>query len=264
VARFAARFGFTVAPETMALMCQLTESGELDTLTPERVWLEMSKALAEDTPSLFFTTLRACGALARVLPELDVLFSVPQPLEHHPEGDAGTHSMMVVDTAARLTPDPVVRFSAAMHDLGKGVTPTDLLPKHHGHEAAGGELVKRVCDRFKAPAEFRQCAIRTAELHGKAHRALEMRPKKIVALFEALDAFRKPENLTRFLQACEADARGRLGYEEDSYPQSKMLADAFDVCTKVQGHDVVADGFNGAAVGEEVRRRRCLAVAAAR
>lgn len=260
VARFAARFGFTVAPETMTLMRQLTESGELDTLTPERVWMEMSKALSEDTPSLFFATLRECGALARVLPELDVLFGVPQPLDHHPEGDAGAHTMMVVDAAARLTSDPVVRFSAAMHDLGKGVTPSGLLPKHHGHEVAGVPLVHQLCDRLKVPAEFRQCATHTAELHGKAHRVMEMRPKKIVGLLNALDAFRKPENLRRFLTACEADARGRLSHEEDNYPQSKLLADAFDAATKVQGREVVSAGFKGVAVGEEMRRRRCMAV----
>lgn len=256
VARFAARFGFTIAPETMALMHQMVKSGEVDSLTPERVMLELTKALGTKTPSAFFLTLRECGALARVMPEIDNLFGVPQPAAHHAEGCAGTHTMMVVDMAAKLTSDLATRFASLTHDLGKAITDEALLPSHHGHEAAGVSLVHTLCDRLSAPSDFRWLATRVAEFHTKAHKALEMRPGKIVRLFEALDAFRRPDNLASFLLAVEADARGRQGKEEADYPQSLFLNSAFEACREVQGRDIAQAGFTGSDIAVELRQRR--------
>ena len=224
VARFAARFAdFSVAPETVALMARMTAAGELADLVPERVWQELARGLMEARPSRMFEVLRACGALAVILPEVDHLFGVPQPPEYHPEKDTGVHVMLVVDWAARRGHSLPVRFAALAHDLGKGVTPPELWPKHHGHEAAGVGLVQALAARLRLPAEVRDLAVIVARDHGNAHRALELRPSTLVELLERCDAFRRPERFELFLQACACDFHGRPGYEALPYPQAEHL-----------------------------------------
>lgn len=229
IARFAARYGFEVAPETFDLMCRMVVVGEVDTLMPERVWLEIHKALVETRPSEFVRILHACGALERLLPELAALDGVPQPERYHPEVDTFVHVLMALDQATRLTTDPVIRFAVLMHDLGKGVTPKDKWPRHIGHEEAGVPLVDEVSDRYRIPNEYRQLARLTSAHHLRVHRALEMKPARLVRLFNDLDAFRQPGMFEQFIVACEADARGRLGLEDRAYPQADFLREAFSV-----------------------------------
>jgi len=234
VARFAARYAdFGVAPETLALMRRMVEAGEVDALVPERVWQEVSRGLMEQRPSRLFEALRACGALARLFPEIDRLFGVPQPPAHHPEIDTGVHVMRVVDWAAAQDCDLPVRFAALTHDLGKGVTPPRFWPRHHGHEAKSVELVRALCARLRVPAECRDLALIVARDHGNVHRALELRPATLVELFERVDAFRRPERFEQFLQACECDFRGRPGYAEKPYPAPDYLRSALAVARAV-------------------------------
>ena len=236
VARFAARYlhlGFIVADETMQLMKQMVEDGEVDALVPERVWQEMEKALGERSPSRFIEVLRDCGALERILPELDRLFGVPQPEEHHPEIDTGIHTLMVLQQACRLSDDTGVRFAALMHDLGKGVTPESEWPHHIEHEARGADIVLDVCKRLRIPNEYRDLAERTARFHLHYHRALELKPSTVVNTLEQLDAFRKPQRFEKFLLASEADARGRPGHEDSTFPQGAYFRTAFAQAQKV-------------------------------
>ncbi len=223
VARFAARFAFTVAPETLELMREMVRNGEIDHLVAERAWQEISRGLMEGMPSRMFLTLRECGALARILPEVDALFGVPQPPEHHPEVDTGVHIMLVVDYAAANKFPLPVRFSALTHDLGKGVTPKALWPKHHGHEHKSVELVGRLCQRLRAPNECRDLALLVARYHGDAHRAEELRPGTILKLLSATDVYRKPERFEDFVDACACDFHGRTGYERRPYPPADIL-----------------------------------------
>jgi len=224
VARFAARFtDFSVAPETNALMRKMVEAGEVDALVPERVWQELSRGLMEQKPSRMFDVLRACGALSRILPELDVLWGVPQPEKHHPEIDTGVHVMMVIDFAASQRFDLPIRFAALTHDLGKGATPPQEWPKHHGHEARSVRLVDQVCKRLKIPNDCRDLAVMTAREHGNIGRAFELRPDTIVKLLERCDAFRKPQRFIDMLHASECDHRGRAGFEERPFPQASYL-----------------------------------------
>jgi tRNA nucleotidyltransferase (CCA-adding enzyme) len=221
VARFAARYadiGFNVAPETMQLMSQMTASGELSELTAERIWKEMSRALSETKPSQFFRVLRECGALKVIMPELDRLFGIPQPPKYHPEVDTGEHVMMCMDKAQQFFRNPLVTWAALTHDLGKGVTPKSEWPKHIKHEIKGVALVEAVSKRFKVPKDYAELAKLVAEHHLRCHKLLAMRPRSILRLLEKLDAFRRPERLQYFAQACESDARGRLGMEEKYYP----------------------------------------------
>lgn len=230
VARFAARFahlGFHIADETLALMTHMSASGELNHLVAERVWQEMEKALKEKSPAVFFRTLRECGALAIILPEVDALFGVPQPEKYHPEIDTGVHVMMCVEQAAKLTDDPVVRFATLVHDLGKAVTPKDNWPHHYGHEQLGIAPIKRVVERLRVPNRYAAIARLTSEYHTQCHRAAELRPATVLKLLEALDAFRRPEQMSQFLLACEADSRGRTGFENAAYPQADLLRTAF-------------------------------------
>jgi tRNA nucleotidyltransferase (CCA-adding enzyme) len=234
VARFAARFadlGFRVADATRALMRDMVDAGEVDALVPERVWQELSRALGEARPSRFFEVLRDCGALDRLLPELDRLWGVPQPVQWHPEIDTGVHVMLVLDMAARLSTDLEVRFAALCHDLGKGVTPVDILPSHRGHEARGVALVNSLCDRFKVPNHCRELARITARDHGLVHKVDELRAGTILDLLEGADAIRRPARFQQMLTACEADYRGRTGYEERTYPQGDMLRQLLAVVT---------------------------------
>ncbi|MCP5329570.1 MAG: multifunctional CCA addition/repair protein [Pseudomonadales bacterium] len=229
VARFAARFaslGFTVADETMALMRRLSASGELQHLVAERVWQETEKALCSPAPQVYFRTLRDCGALKVILPELDRLFGIPQPPQHHPEIDTGVHVLMCLEQAARMSEDPVVRFATLLHDLGKGVTPKEKWPHHYGHEILGLPLIRDVCERLRVPKRYAALARLVCEYHTHCHRAAELKPASLLRVLEALDAFRRPQQLAQFLPACEADSRGRTGFEERPYPQADILRQA--------------------------------------
>jgi len=245
LARFAARFpDFRVHDSTLALMRSMVEAGEVDALVPERVWQELSRGLMEERPSRMFDVLRDCGALARILPELDVLWGVPQPPLHHPEVDTGVHIMLVIDYAASQKHPLEVRFAALVHDLGKGVSPSETWPAHHGHEFEGMKLVTAVCKRLKVPNECRDLALMTAREHGNVSRALQLRANTIVTLFERCDAFRKPERFAQMLLASECDARGR-GHEEhplrfEDYPQRPYLLRALEAARAVNAGEVAA------------------------
>jgi len=266
VARFAARFaarGFRVADETLALMRQIVQAGEVDHLQTERVWAETQKALGEPKPSAFLHALRDCGALQALFPEVDALFGVPQRAEYHPEIDTGIHTGMVLDMAARLAPgDALIGWCALTHDLGKALTPPDKLPSHPAHEHAGVAPVVALCTRLKVPNEYAALAQLVCRLHLLAHTALQLRPATVLGLFEQLDAFRKPERLEQFLLACEADKRGRLGLEESDYPQARFLRSAFAAAKQVASQAFVDQGLTGTAVGEAIRNARVQAIAA--
>jgi tRNA nucleotidyltransferase (CCA-adding enzyme) len=222
-ARFVARFGFTIAPDTLELMRAMVNNGEVDALVAERVWQELSRGLMEKNPSRFITTLRECGALKKILPEVDALFGVPQPPLHHPEIDCGIHTMMVLDDAARHDYVLEVRFAALMHDLGKGNTPKNILPRHIGHEARSVELLHALCERLRVPGDCRDLGMLVARYHGDVHRAFELRADTIVRMFQSCDAWRKPQRFKQLLEACASDARGRTGHEQDDYPQAGYL-----------------------------------------
>ena len=266
VARFAARFSdFTIAPETLALMRSMVEAGEVDALVPERVWQELSRGLMEAKPSRVFDTLRACGALARLMPELDRLWGVPQRADYHPEVDTGVHVMMVIDAAARAGGSLPVRFAALTHDLGKGETPADILPRHIGHEARSVALVQAVCARLRVPAEARDLARIVAREHGLIHRVSELRAATLLTLLERMDALRRPGRLDEVLAACEADARGRLGLSERPYPQADYLRHAWRAAAAVDAGAVAAaataEGLAGEAIRQRVQTARCAAIA---
>jgi len=263
VARFAARFaslGFRVANETLDLMRRMVENGEVDALVPERVWQEIVKALATDHPAHFFEVLRETGALARLLPELDALFGVPQPAQHHPEIDTGVHSLMVLQQAVRLGADTPTRLAALLHDLGKGVTPPELWPHHYGHERRGAHLVERMAERLRMPAHDRDLAIMTARWHTHAHKAFELRPSTLLKLLEGLDALRRPERFAQFLLACEADARGRGGFEERPYPQADYLCQALATTKAVAVQPLLERGLRGEALGQALAQERTRAL----
>ncbi len=266
VARFAARYadrGFRVAEETLALMRGMVADGEVDHLVPERVWAETQKALSEKTPSAFLRTLRDCGALRVLFPEIDALYGVPQRAEFHPEIDSGVHTEMVVDMAAQLAPgNALVGYCALVHDLGKALTPKDVLPKHIGHEHRGLAPVEAVSTRYKVPAEYAALAHLVCKLHLLAHTALDLRPATVLGLFEQLDAFRRPERVEAFLIACEADKRGRLGQGESAYPQGDFLRRAFAAATAIGAREFVDQGLHGPAIGEAMRKARIDAIAA--
>jgi tRNA nucleotidyltransferase (CCA-adding enzyme) len=262
VARFAARFAdFAVAPETNALMRQMVDNGEVDALVPERVWQEVARGLMEAQPSRMFRVLRDCGALARLFPEIDRLFGVPQPPEHHPEVDTGVHVMLVIDWAARQGFSLPVRFAALTHDLGKGVTPPELWPKHVGHEVKSVELVRALSERIRVPADCRDLAVAVAREHGNVHRALELRPGTMVELLERVDAFRRPERFEDFLLACECDFRGRPGYENKPFPEPDCLRQAFRATLTIDA-GAVAHSVEPARIRDAIFQARTAAVAA--
>ena len=263
IARFMARYqhlGFSIAKETMALMKNMVSAGEVDALVPERVWQEMQKALSEKTPTAFVTTLRDCGALQRILPELDCLFGVPQPEEHHPEIDTGLHTLMVLEQACLLSKASDVRFAALVHDLGKGTTAKKEWPRHIGHEARGADIVKKVCQRLRIPNEYRDLAERTARFHLHYHRALELKAATVVKTLEQLDAFRKPERFEKFLLASEADARGRTGYENKDFPQGNFFRQALSVTKDIDIDKLRSLGFENMALANEIKKVRIKAV----
>ena len=262
VARFAARFtDFAVAPETNTLMRRMVDNGEADALVPERVWQEVSRGLMEAQPSRMFQVLRDCGALARLFPEIDRLFGVPQPPEHHPEVDTGVHVMRVVDWAARQGFSLPVRFAALTHDLGKGTTPPEFWPRHHGHEARSADLVRALSERIRVPADCRKLAVAVAREHGNVHRALELRPGTVVELLERVDAFRRPERFEAFLQACECDFRGRPGYEDKAFPAPAYLRQALQAAQTIDAAGVARQA-DPTRIRDAIFQARTQAVAA--
>ncbi|MDL5036615.1 multifunctional CCA addition/repair protein [Comamonas resistens] len=267
LARFAARFtDFSVAPETMDLMHEMVAAGEIDALVPERIWQEISRGLMEEQPSRMFNILRDCGALARLLPELDRLWGVPQRAEYHPEVDTGIHAMMVLDMSARLQAPLPVRFACLCHDFGKGTTPADVLPRHIDHERRSVSLLLQVCERWRVPNDCKELAEVVAREHGNIHRSGDLKPAALLRLLERCDAVRKPERFEQALQACECDARGRLGFEESAYPQRQRLSDALQAALAVETGPVAQaaarSGLKGKAIGDAVSKAREQAIAA--
>lgn len=259
-ARFAARFGFSIAPETLRLMRDMVENGEVDALVAERVWQELSRGLMGSHPARFITTLRECGALSRIMPEVDALFGVPQPPLYHPEIDCGIHTMMVLDDSARHDYELSVRFAALTHDLGKATTPADILPRHIGHELRSVELVKAMCERLRVPTECRDLALLTARYHGDIHRANTLRAETIIKLFQSADAWRRPERFALMLQACASDARGRTGHEQDAYPQADYLLQALSLARAVDAGAVAASCNTPAKIPAAVQQARVAAI----
>jgi tRNA nucleotidyltransferase (CCA-adding enzyme) len=263
LARFAARFdGFTVAPETMALCRAMVEAGEVDALVAERVWQELAKGLSEQAPSRMLNVLRECGALARILPEVDRLFGVPQPAQHHPEIDTGVHVTMTLDLAARAHASLPVRFALLMHDLGKGTTPPAEWPRHIAHEQRGVPLIAALCERLRVPSECHDLARLVSQHHTDVHRALELRPATVLKVIEACDGLRRPDRFALLLEACEYDARGRLGLESRAYPQRQRFLDALEAARRVDA-GAIARTAPRERIAEEVRRARLAAVTAA-
>ena len=268
LARFAARFAdFSVAPETLALCRAMVEAGEVDALVPERVWQELSRGLMEARPSRMIEVLRDCGALARLLPEVDALFGVPQRADYHPEIDTGVHLMMVLDMAERLGTALPVRFACLTHDLGKATTPADILPRHLGHEGRSVKLLGPLAARLRVPVECRELAELVAREHGNLHASAGFGAEALVRLFDRCDAWRRPERFEQALQACECDARGRLGFEERPYPQADRLRGALAAARAVDSGAVSAEalarGLKGPAIGQALQQARIAAVAAA-
>jgi tRNA nucleotidyltransferase (CCA-adding enzyme) len=263
VARFAARYhqrGFTVAAETLNLMREMVTSGEVDHLVPERVWKEMVRALGEANPEVFFAVLRECGALDRLLPEIANLYGVPQPPQHHPEIDCGVHTMLALQQACKLSDKATVRFATLVHDLGKATTPQHILPRHIGHEERSLNLIKKLCQRLAIPNAFCALALAVAKYHTHCHRVKELKTTTLLHTLEALDAFRRPERFGDFLLSCEADARGRTGFENRDYSQVAYFREALACCQRVTADQVDPERFQGKAFGEELHRLRLAAL----
>jgi tRNA nucleotidyltransferase (CCA-adding enzyme) len=260
VARFAARFGFAIAPETLELMKEMVRSGEADHLVAERAWQELSRGLMEAKPSRMFLVLRECGALARILPEVDALFGVPQPAQHHPEVDTGVHIMLVLDYAAAQGHSLPVRFAALSHDLGKGVTPREFWPRHHGHEHKSVELVEKLCERLRVGNECRDLGVLVARYHGDVHRAAELRPGTVLKLLSAVDVFRKPERFEEFLAACDSDMHGRTGREKEPYPQALILRAAAAAARAVDAGSIARQAGDTGLIPAAIEAARLQAV----
>ena len=259
VARFAARYahlGFTVAPETMELMKSIVAKGEMEFLVAERVWKETSRALTEQSPQVFFEVLKACNALEVLLPEVDALFGVPQRADYHPEIDTGIHTLMALEAATKLTDCEAIRFAVLVHDVGKAITPEDVLPSHSGHEKRGLPLVKAICDRLTVPNRHRQLAMAVTEFHLHCHRALELKPATLLKLFQSIGAIRSPDKLRDFLTCCEADIKGRAGFEDAAYPSKDYLLAALEAVNKADISDLVAQGVTGAEIGKQLNQRQ--------
>lgn len=269
VARFAARYhslGFKIASETLALMAELAQSGELQHLTAERVWLETEKALNEKNPEIYFETLHKTGALSVLFPEIDALYGVPNPVKHHPEVDSFIHTMLVLKQAVNLTENtPIlnksaVRFAAICHDLGKALTPQNILPHHYGHEQAGIKPTRSLCKRLKVPSYFQELAELTCEFHTHIHKAFELRAETVITLFNRFDVWRKPQRFQEFLQVCLADTRGRTGFETKDYPQIDYINQLLHSANEVDVQQVIADGFEKQEIRNELTKRRILAI----
>ncbi|AKJ97285.1 2', 3'-cyclic nucleotide 2'-phosphodiesterase [Pseudomonas chlororaphis] len=259
VARFAARYaplGFKVAEQTLGLMRQLSESGELEALTPERSWKEISRALMEDQPQVFIQVLRDCTALKVLMPEVDALFGVPQPEAHHPEIDTGIHTLGVLEQAARHSQPLTVRWACLLHDLGKGLTPEHEWPRHIAHEHKGLKLIKAVNERFKVPRDCQELALLVGQYHTHGHRALELKASTLLELLQSFDVYRRPQRFEEFIAACEMDARGRKGFERRSYPQADYLRGAAAAARAVAVQPLLEKGFKGPELGEAIKRER--------
>ena len=262
VARFAARFnkiGFTVAKETETLMRTMVSAGEADSLKPDRVWQETEKALSGPTPEVYFKVLRDCGALSTVFPEINALFGIPQPEKRHPEVDTGIHTLMALSIAARITDSVAVRFATLTHDLGKATTPKDILPKHHGHEERSVEILGSFCSRLPIPKRYRELAVTVAQQHEKAHRVKGLKSSTIYKLLESLDGLRRPERFEEFILACEADARGRTGFENRQYSQADVLRTALNAARKIRAKDL-GEIEQGPNLGKTLRKYRVKAI----
>ena len=265
--KFAARFhnlGFRIADETVQLMQKMVASGETDALVPERVWKETETALAAPEPQVYFETLRESGALAVIFPEIDALFGIPQPEKWHPEIDCGIHTLMVLEQAAALSDEPDVRFAALVHDLGKATTAKHVLPKHTGHEIRSVKLVKSLSKRLRVPAAFLELGCLAAEFHAHVHRAFELRASTVLKVLKRVDAFRRPERFEKFLLACEADSRGRTGFEDRPYPQADYFRAAWRAASEADISDLQDDQLSGQEIGKEIEQRRQRAIAAVR
>lgn len=263
IARFAARFhhlGFQVAAETNQLMREMVAAGEVDALVPERVWAECARALMEAHPEVFFQVLRDCGALKVIFPEVDALFGVPQPPAHHPEVDSGLHTLMALQQSARMAADLPTRFAVLCHDLGKALTPASEWPRHIAHEARGELPIKQLCQRLNVPNNCRELALITAKFHLHVHRALELKAETLVKLFEQTDLLRRPERFAQFLQACECDARGRLGLEDRDYPNTAFLTEVARSYRAVDARQIDKNQFQGPAFGAELQRLRLAVI----
>lgn len=269
VARFAARYhslGFKIASETLALMAELAQSGELQHLTAERVWLETEKVLNEKNPEIYFETLHKTGTLSVLFPEIDALYGVPNPVKHHPEVDSFIHTMLVLKQTVHLTENnhnlnkSAVRFAAICHDLGKALTPKNILPHHYGHEQAGIKPTRTLCKRLKVPSYFQELAELTCEFHTHIHKAFELRAETVITLFNRFDVWRKPQRFQEFLQVCLADTRGRTGFETKDYPQIDYINQLLQAANEVDVQQVIADGFEKQAIRNELTKRRILAV----
>jgi tRNA nucleotidyltransferase (CCA-adding enzyme) len=263
VARFAARYaplGFSIAPETLALMRQLSESGELSALTPERSWKEISRALMEPRPDVFIHVLRDCGALHVLLPEVDALFGIPQPAAHHPEIDTGVHVLSVLHQCAEHQQPLTVRWACLLHDVGKGLTPEAEWPRHIAHEQKGLKLIRAINQRCKAPKDCQELAVQVGEFHTHGHRALELKASTLLKLLQGFDAFRRPQRFEEFIAACEMDARGRLGLEQRDYPQADYLRAALHAARAVAVQPLLERGLKGAELGEALQEARLQAL----
>ena len=265
VARFAARYhhlGFRVATETVQLMSEMVAAGEVGFLVAERVWKELERALRERSPDIFIEVLRQCGALKVIMPEVDALFGVPQSPQHHPEIDCGVHSLMALVEARKLSDDSAVLLATLIHDLGKAATPKDVLPRHIAHESRSLPLINQLCERLAIPKRHRELATAVARDHTNCHRALELQAKTLLALLQRLDSFRRPQQFQDFLLCCEADSRGRTGFQQRPYPQADYLQQALRVCNTLQAKDVMAEGVSGKAIGDALQRARIDALKA--
>ena len=264
IARFAARFGylgFTIAEETQSLMRSMVFSGEVDALVPERVWAELFKALKEPSPANFFYTLKNCAALEKIIPEIDCLFGVPQPEKYHPEVDTGVHVMLCLEQAALLSNSPEVRFAALMHDLGKGLSPKEYLPSHHGHEKTGLPVLEGLCTRLRIPNTFKSLAMQVMQYHTHCHKAFELKASTLTDMLIVLNAFKPNSCLQAFILACKADARGRTGFEQVAYPQADLLTLAASAGSSIDTSTVLNGKLQGAEIGIALRDLRIKAVA---
>ena len=259
VARFAARYheyGFTIAPETLALMTKLSESGELLSLSGERVWQEMQRSLADDHPEVFFQVLFECQALQSLWPDLHNLWGIPNPEQWHPEICSGVHTMMVLKQAVLLSKKTSIRFASVCHDLGKSLTKQEKLPSHPGHETAGLPLIEEFCQRLRVPNTHKSLALKVCQFHLHAHKVFELKPSTILKLYDQLDAWRKPEEFEDFLLCCQADFTGRLGFENRHYQQKGFLDSAFKALSKVTAKPFVEQGLKGYAIKEAITQQR--------
>jgi len=261
VARFAARFNFKIAPETLTLMRTMVDNGEVDSLVPERVWAELLKALNSDAPHVFFKALRDCRALAPILPEIDDLFGVPQTARYHPEIDTGVHTLMVIEQAAKISKDPLVRFAALVHDLGKATTPENELPSHKGHEARGLPIIERLCERLRVPKKFQSLALDVSEFHLHMHKMYELKPKTVLKMLERTRSLNDDKRAQQIAHCCTADARGRTGFEDRDYTQAQLFLDYQQIAQAVDAKAIAKNIKGGKKIEAAIRKARVAALA---